>query len=73
MQLSVNLSSLFKRIEGTILPLYACKMKYIQELIEEEMDSCVQLEESLIVSENLQEKLRERESCIERMKNEYAI
>jgi len=48
-------------------------MKYIQELIEEEMDSCVQLEESLIVSENLQEKLRERESCIERMKNEYAI
>ena len=48
-------------------------MKYIQELIEEEMDSCVQLEESLIVSENLQEKLRERESFIERMKNEYAI
>lgn len=53
--------------------LYACKIKYIQEIIEEEMNSCSQLEESFHLAETLQEKLREREMCIEKMKNEYAI
>lgn len=59
MQLSANLNQLYKRLENTIVrlesdeliqqmrndsSLYACKMKYIQEIIEEEISSCSQLE-----------------------------
>lgn len=53
--------------------LYACKMKYIHEIIEEEINSCSQLEESLAISEALQEKLKEREVNMERIKQDYAV
>jgi hypothetical protein len=53
--------------------LYACKMKYIQEIIEEEVNGCSQLEESLAISEALQEKLKEREAAMERIKQDYAV
>jgi hypothetical protein len=75
MQLSASLTSLFKHLEGAILrlesdeliqqmrndsSLYACKMKNIQEIIQEELNSYSQLEESLELTEELQEKLKDR-------------
>jgi hypothetical protein len=37
------------------------------------VNSCSQLEESIALSEALQEKLKDREVCIERMKQDYAV
>lgn len=53
--------------------LYSCKMKYIKEVIEDEMNACNELAENAAFVEGLHEKLKEREYCIERMKTEYAV
>lgn len=53
--------------------LYSCKMAYIKEMIEDEMNACAELAESAVFVEELQEKLRERDIAIEKMKNEYAV
>lgn len=48
--------------------LYSCKMTYIKEMIEDEMNACMELAESAAFVEGLQERLREREASMERMK-----
>lgn len=53
--------------------LYSCKMTYIKEMIEDEMNACMELAESAAFVEGLQERLREREVSMERMKGEYAV